>query len=46
MVKLEIAKSLKDKKIILLPLTGGGMSSKTTNVNDLLSVHGIKSLSQ
>ena len=46
MVKLEVAKALKDKKIILLPLSGGGMNLKTTNVNDLLSVYGIKALAK
>lgn len=42
MVKLEIAKALKNKQIILLPLANGGMNLKTTNINDLLSVLGLK----
>lgn len=48
MVKLEIAKNLKDKKIFLLPLSGetGGLNLKTTNVNDLLNLYGIKKLSE
>lgn len=47
MVKLEIAKAIKGKKIMLLPLSGGsGVNFKTTNVNDLLSVYGMKSMSE
>ena len=44
MVKLEIAKALKNKKILLLPISGGGMNLKTTDVNALLQLYGIKSL--
>lgn len=44
MVKLAIAKALKNKKIILLP-TSSGIDLKTTNVNDLLSTYGVKKLS-
>lgn len=44
MVKLEIAKNLKGKKIILLP-TSSGMNLKTTDVNQLLNVYGVKKLS-
>ena len=43
MVKLEIAKRLKNKRIILLP-TSSGIDLKTTNINDLLKVYGIKSV--
>ena len=45
MVKLEIARAMQGKKIILLPLSAGGMNLKTTNVNDLINVYGIKALS-
>jgi regulator of protease activity HflC (stomatin/prohibitin superfamily) len=46
MVKLELAKALKNKKIMLLPLSSGGMNLKTTDVNDLLKVYGLKNLSK
>lgn len=47
MVKLEIAKAMKDKEIVLLPLSGGGgMNLKTTNMNDLLKVYGIQKLAK
>lgn len=45
MVKLEIAKAIQGKKIILLPLSEGGMNLKTTDVNSLLSTYGLKNLS-
>lgn len=32
------------KKIYLLPLSNGGIDLKTTNVNDLLRLYGIKAL--
>ena len=47
MVKLEIAKAMKDKKIMLLPLSGGGgINLKKTDVNDLLKVYGAEKLSE
>ncbi len=46
MVKLEIAKSLAGKEIILLPLSSGGMNLKTTNVNELLKTYGLINLSK
>lgn len=46
MVKLKIAEALAGKKIILLPLAGGGMDIKTTNINKILETYGVRSLSQ
>jgi len=46
MVKLKIAEALTGKKIILLPLTGGGMDIKTTNINKILETYGVRSLVQ
>jgi hypothetical protein len=45
MVKLRIAKALKGKRIVLLPLSEGGMNLKTTDVNKLLEMQGVKALS-
>ncbi len=44
MVKLQIAEALQGKKIILLPMSEGGMNLKTTNMNDLINVMGVKAL--
>jgi regulator of protease activity HflC (stomatin/prohibitin superfamily) len=46
MVKLKIAEALAGKKIILLPLAGGGMDIKTTNINKILETYGVQSLVQ
>ena len=46
MVKLKIAEALTGKKIILLPLTSGGMDIKTTNINKILETYGVQSLVQ
>jgi regulator of protease activity HflC (stomatin/prohibitin superfamily) len=45
MVKMKLAEALAGKKIILLPLgEPGGMDLKTTNINELLKIYGLKSL--
>ena len=44
LVKLKIAEALKGKRIILLPVSDGGINLKTTDINDLIKVYGIKSL--
>lgn len=46
MVKLRIAEALQGKKIILLPMSEGGMNLKTTNINDLINIMGVKALSK
>ena len=45
-VKLRIAEAIQGKRIILLPLSEGGMNLKTTDMNKLIETLGIKSLSQ
>lgn len=46
MVKLKIAEALAGKKIVLLPLAGGGMDIKTTNINKILETYGVRTLAQ
>ncbi len=43
MVKLEVAKALAGKRIIMLPM-GGGLDLRTTDINHLLELYGVKSL--
>lgn len=46
LVKLEMAKRLKGKRIILLPVSSGnGIDLKTTDINDLLKVYGVQKMS-
>ena len=44
-VKLKIAEALEGKRIILLPVSEGGMNLKTTDINRLIETLGVKSLS-
>jgi len=44
LVKLQIAEALQGKKIVLLPVSEGGMNLKTTDVNRLIETMGVKSL--
>ncbi len=44
LVKLKIAEALQGKKIVVLPVSEGGMNLKTTDINALLNTMGIKSL--
>jgi len=44
-VKLRIAEAIQGKRIILLPVSEGGMNLKTTNINRLIETLGVKSLS-
>ncbi|CCK81882.1 SPFH domain-containing protein [Desulfobacula toluolica] len=46
LVKLAIAEALQGKKIVLLPVSEGGMNLKTTNINQLIDTMGIKKLSE
>lgn len=46
MVKLRIAEALQGKKIILLPVSEGGMNLKTTDINALIDVMGVKAMSK
>ena len=46
LVKLQIAEAIQGKKIILLPLSEGGMNLKTTDINRLIDTMGVKSLAE
>jgi hypothetical protein len=39
-----IAEAIQGKRIILLPVSEGGMNLKTTNINELIQTLGVKSL--
>ncbi|MBN2383573.1 prohibitin family protein [bacterium] len=41
-VKMKIAEALKNKQIFLLPVSGGGIDLKTTDVNRLLETYGLQ----
>lgn len=45
-VKLRIAEALQGKRIILLPVSEGGMNLKTTDINRLIETIGIQALSE
>ena len=45
LVKLRIAEAMQDKRIMLLPVSEGGMNLKTTDINQLINTMGIKSMS-
>ena len=45
LVKLRIAEALQGKKIVLLPVSEGGLNLKTTDINQLIDVMGIRALS-
>jgi len=44
LVELRIAEALQDKKIVLLPVSEGGMNLKTLDMNRLIETLGIRSL--
>ena len=44
-VKLRIAEAMQGKRILLLPVSEGGMNLKTTDINRLIETLGVKSLS-
>lgn len=44
-VKLRIAEALQGKRIMLLPVSEGGMNLKTTDINRLVETLGVKALS-
>jgi len=45
-IKLKIAEALRGKRIVLLPISEGGMNLKTTDVNDLVKTLGIRSMAE
>ena len=46
MVKLRIAEALKEKRILMLPTGGGGLDVRSTDVNQLLQLLGLKQIAQ
>ncbi len=46
LVKMKIAEALQGKKVILLPVSEGGMNLKTTNINELIQTMGVKKLAE
>ena len=46
MVKLKLAEALAGKRILLLPVSGGGLDIKTTNVNQLLEAYGAQKVAE
>jgi len=44
LVKLKIAEALQDKRILLLPISGGSLDVKTTDINRLLEIYGLQQL--
>jgi regulator of protease activity HflC (stomatin/prohibitin superfamily) len=45
-VKLRIAEAMQGKRIMLLPVSEGGMNLKTTDINQLINTMGLRSLSE
>jgi regulator of protease activity HflC (stomatin/prohibitin superfamily) len=46
LVKLKIAEALRGKPIVLLPVSGGSLDVKTTDINRLLELYGLKGLKE
>lgn len=46
LVKLRIAEAIQGKRIVLLPVSEGGMNLKTTDINQLIDTVGLKALSK
>jgi regulator of protease activity HflC (stomatin/prohibitin superfamily) len=44
LVKLRIAEAIQGKRIILLPISEGGMNLKTTDINQLIGTMGVRAL--
>jgi regulator of protease activity HflC (stomatin/prohibitin superfamily) len=44
MVKLAVADALKGKRIVPLPIGGGGLDVRTTDINALLQLYGLKGM--
>lgn len=45
-VKLRIAEAMQGKRIMLLPVSEGGMNLKTTDINQLINTLGVRSLAE
>jgi len=46
LVKLRIAEAMQGKRIMLLPVSEGGMNLKTTDINQLIQTMGVKALGE
>jgi regulator of protease activity HflC (stomatin/prohibitin superfamily) len=46
MVKMKLAEALAGKRIVLMPIAGGGIDLKTTDVNRLLELYGARAIAQ
>ena len=44
MVKLRIAEALQGKRLMILPMSEGGLNLKTTDINELLRLQGLRSM--
>ena len=44
MVKIAIAEALMNKRIMLLPIGGGGLDIRSTDINSLLELYGIQKI--
>jgi len=45
-VKLAIAEALKNKKIVMVPMGGGGLDVRSMDINQLLGLYGAKALAE
>lgn len=46
MVRMSIAEALMNKRIILLPIGGGGLDVRTTDINSLLQLYGLQEVAK
>ncbi|MEJ5376780.1 MAG: prohibitin family protein [bacterium] len=44
LLKLKVAENLQNKPILLIPVSGGGLDLRTTDINRLLELYGLKGL--
>jgi hypothetical protein len=43
---MKLAEALAGKRIVLMPIAGGGIDLKTTDVNRLLELYGARAIAQ
>lgn len=46
MVKMAVAEALLDKRIVMLPVGGGGLDVRSTDINSLLNLYGIQKITE
>jgi len=46
LLKLKLAENLQNKPILVLPVSGGGLDLRTTDINRLLELYGLKGLAK